>query len=246
MLASDVAIVLVRPRRAANVAAACRAMKNMGLARLRLVEPADEPGAPEARALAYGAWDVLDGAERFPDLASAVADATWIVGTSGRKDSEMLTPRELAREAAGGPGRLAQVFGPEASGLATGELRLCHAAVRIPSAAAQPSLNLAQAVLVLAYELFVAERPGQAGEQGEAGSELASAAEQEEAIGELKVVLVEAGYLNAQNPEKLLAEGRALLARARPTAREVTLLRGVARQVGWAIGRAGAAREGDT
>src|SRR5580765_5236929 len=116
-------VVLVRPARAANVAAACRALKNMGLGSLALVGAPAGLDQPEARALAYGAWDVLDAA----------------------------VPAALLRG-----GRLALVFGPEASGLTDEELAQCHLRVHIPTDPAHPSLNLAQAVLVVAYELRLA------------------------------------------------------------------------------------------
>jgi len=155
MSPGSVDVVLVRPSRAGNVAAASRAMKNMGLGRLCLVEPPPDLAAPEARALAYGAWDVLDGARVSATLREAVAEATLVVGTSGRPLPSAWTPRQLAEEgpARAGSGRTALVFGPEASGLRNDELALCHVHVHIPSDAAQPSLNLAQAVLVLAYEI---------------------------------------------------------------------------------------------
>ena len=97
-----VTIVLVRPSRPANVAAACRAMKNMGLRKLRIVDPPEGLGDWDTRAPAYKAWDVLDGAQPAATLSEAVADSTLVVGTTGREDvAETWTPRRLAREAAG-------------------------------------------------------------------------------------------------------------------------------------------------
>lgn len=223
-------VVLVRPARGANVASACRAMKNMGLGRLLLVSgpPLDRP---EDRALAYGAWDLLDSAQRHASLADAVADNTFVVGTSGRAGSEAWTPRRLAQEgglrAAGG--RTAVVFGPEASGLSRAELSLCHVVVQVPTAPEQPSLNLAQAVLVLAYEILLSTRPDSAVEP-----ERAPAGELEACLQALDRGLLAIGYLNPQDPGRILAELRRLLARAGPTPRELTLLRGLARQLEWA------------
>ncbi len=94
-----VEIVLVRPRRAANVAAACRAMKNMGLRTLWLVEPGAGLDEPEARSLAYGAWDVLDGARRASSLLEAVSGSVAVVGTTGRDVPGARTARRLAAEA---------------------------------------------------------------------------------------------------------------------------------------------------
>lgn len=229
---SRVEVVLVRPTRSANVAAACRAMKNMGLRQLRIVGPPADLDEPEARNLAYGAWDVLDAARPAPSLLDAVADSTFVAGATGRIVPDAWTPRRLAQEAeerAGG-GRLSLVFGPEASGLTNQELALCHVRVRIPTSLEHPSLNLAQAVLVLAYELHVAGAPAATLEEPLP----ASAGELEVAVQELRAALLGIGYLNPAQPDEVLSELRALLLRSRPTPREVTLLRGMARQVAWA------------
>lgn len=232
---SRVTIVLVRPSRPANVAAACRAMKNMGLRRLRIVEPPPGLDDRDARAPAYKAWDVLDGAEEVATLSEAVADATLVAGTTGRDDVEgTWSPRRLAAEAEGraGGGGLALVFGPESSGLTNLELGLCHVLVHVRTDPAQPSLNLAQAVLLFAYELRLA---GEA--EAPAPPEVVDAApagELEQALQELRTALLDVGYLDPLNPDHILIELRRMLARAGPTSREVSLLRGLARQVGWA------------
>jgi TrmH family RNA methyltransferase len=227
-------VVLVRPARAVNVAAAARALKNMGLGSMLLVDPPADLDAPEARALAYGAWDVLDGARRAESLREAVAASTWTAGTSGRADPEALTPRVLATQAAErtAGGRLAVVFGPERSGLTDDELALCHARVHIPADPAHPSLNLAQAVLLIAYELRVAALADSLPLAPEA--DRATAGEIEKALDDFRRALLGIGYLNPASPEKVLSEWRHLVARAAPTRREVSLLRGLARQVLWA------------
>jgi len=233
MTPGSVDVVLVRPSRPGNVAAACRAMKNMGLGSLILVDPPSDLASAEARALAYGAWDVLDAARTAPTLREATAAATLVAGTSGRPSAGAWTPRRLAEEGAtrAGGGRTALVFGPESSGLRNDELGLCHVTVHIPSDPAHPSLNLAQAVLVLAYEIRVTAlnaAPAAAHE-----GERATAGEIEAALDDLGDALLRIGYLNPDNPGKVLAEVRALLARAGPTPRETTLLRGLARQIRW-------------
>jgi TrmH family RNA methyltransferase len=236
--------VLVRPSRPANVAAACRAMKNMGLRTLWLVGAKPELGDEASRALAYGAWDVLDAARRADSLPQAVSASLAVVGTTALPVAGAWSPRRLAAEseALAGAGTLSLVFGPEATGLTAAERALCHRLVRIPTDEAQPSLNLAQAVLLLAYELRLAflAREGESAAQEEAR---ASAGEVEQAIGELREALVEVGYLDAQNPDHILAELRGLVTRARPTPRETVLLRGVAHQVAWA-GRIARGRAG--
>jgi TrmH family RNA methyltransferase len=207
-------------------------MKNMGLATLRLVEAPPGFDGREARALAHGAGDILDAAIPAATLAEALRGATFVVGTSGRFRPGYWSPRQLAVEgpACAAPGRLALVFGPEATGLRNDELATCHATVHIPTDLAQPSLNLAQAVLVLAYEL----RVGSARRLPSAPGERATVSEQEEALASLRLGLLGIGYLNAQNPGPILSEIRQLVARAGPTRREVALLRGIARQIQWA------------
>jgi TrmH family RNA methyltransferase len=207
-------------------------MKNMGLASLRLVEPPAGLDRSEARALAYGAWDLLDAATRHDSLLEAIGSSTVVVGTSGRPSPGAWSPRRLAQEggAWAGAGRVSLFFGPEASGLRNDELDRCHVLVHIPADAAQPSLNLAQAVLILAYEIRLAS----AGPESPTPAPRASVADMDEALAELREGLLGIGFLNPQNPDAILTELRRLLARARPSPREVGLLRGLARQARWA------------
>src|SRR5262249_12133423 len=155
---------------------------------------------------------------------------------SGRKGPAALAPRAFAAEVATrtADGRVAVVFGPEASGLTNDELAHCHLLIHIPTDVAQPSLNLAQAVLIVAYELHLGalERGGPVAPAEE--SVAATAGEIEAALDDLREALLAIGYLNPANPDAILAELRALVARSRPTPRDVTLLRGIARQVAWA------------
>lgn len=208
----------------------------MGLRTLWLVDPRPGLEEPSARALAYGAWDVLDEARRAASLLEAVSHSGSVVGTSALELPGTWSPRQLAAEApvlAGGRA-LSVVFGPEATGLSAAERALCHRLVRIPSDPGQPSLNLAQAVLLLAYELRLAVLAGSAPVEAAAEDSRASAGEVEQAVAELREGLLEIGYLDQQNPDHIIAEVRGLLTRARPTLREVLLLRGLARQTAWA------------
>src|SRR5258705_2677487 len=112
-------VVLVRPARAANVAAACRALKNMGLGSLAIVGVPAGLDQPEARALAYGAWDVLDAAVPRATLREGVTGAVAVAGTSGRAHPQAWTPRRLAAEAGAplGGGPPGPVLRPRAHGL---------------------------------------------------------------------------------------------------------------------------------
>lgn len=221
-------------------------MKNMGLQRLCLVEPPEGLEDREVRALAYGAWDVLDGARRAGSLLDAVSGSAAVAGTTGREVAGAWSPRRLAAEARqrAGSGTLSVVFGPEASGLTGAELDLCHVLVHVPTDLAQPSLNLAQAVLLLAYELRLAHlAPTGPGTWTRARLPRAPAGELEAALAELRAALLEIGYLDPSSPDRVLTELRRMVARARPTTREVNLLRGLARQMAWA-GRVARGRAG--
>jgi TrmH family RNA methyltransferase len=233
---AQVEIVLVRAARPANVAAACRAMKNMGLHTLWLVPPPPGLEAPDARALAHGAWEVLDAARAAATLREAVAGSVVVAGTSGRELRGTITARELAAVAGARArgGKVSVVFGPEATGLSRLELGLCHVLVHVPTDPAQPSLNLAQAVLVVAYELRLAALEAAGGPVGGQLEPSAPAVELERALGDLREALLGIGYLDPASPDHILMELRRLVARAGPTVREVNLLRGLARQISWA------------
>lgn len=245
--------VLVDPARPANVGAAARALKNFG-GELRLVRGEHAlpggPGHAEARALAWNAGDVLDSARSFATLEEAIADASWSAGTSSRAagpGEELLDPRAFAAEAArlprGGAGEravIACVFGSEESGLSNEELALCRARLRIPARSEQPSLNLAQAVVIVAYEVACAVEAeasaagAPSGDRAEGAAEPAREEDLSRLAGAFQDLATRAGYLNPQAPGHVLAELRRMLARARPTAREVTLLQGLVAQLRWA------------
>jgi TrmH family RNA methyltransferase len=152
---TPVRFVLIHPRTPENLGAAARALKNFGQTEWTWVRPPWNPDDPRSRTLAVGAEDVLASARLASSLEEAVADCTWVVGTSGRARlrPSPLAPEAFAAEAARRPGRVALVFGDERTGLRRDELARCHALTRIPSDARQPSLNLAQAICVYAYAL---------------------------------------------------------------------------------------------
>ena len=148
-------IVLVRPQLGENIGKAARAMLNFGLTELRLVSPRDGWPNPDAGPAASGADNVLAEAQVFDTLADAVADCTTVYATTVRKrgvTKPVLTPEVAAREVHAGAGRSAYVFGPERSGLETDDVALAHKIVTVPINPEFASLNLAQAVILLAYE----------------------------------------------------------------------------------------------
>ena len=154
--------VLVRPHYPENVGAAARAMKTMGFTRLVLVKPG-RLAVPEhemAGKMAVKSRDVLEPAHRCSTLSEAIADASLVLATTARRGvSGVLQPRaacRLAHEHAVRGASVALLFGNEKTGLSLPELELSHHRIRIPMAADQPSINLAQAVQILAYELLLA------------------------------------------------------------------------------------------
>lgn len=149
-------IVLVRPQLGENIGKAARAMLNFGLTEMRLVEPRDGWPNPAAGPAASGADVVLEQARVFASVADAVADCAYVYATTVRKrgvTKPVLTPEEAAREISGrAQGRSAILFGPERSGLETGDVALARAIVTVPINPEFGSLNLAQAVILCAYE----------------------------------------------------------------------------------------------
>ena len=225
---SRVQIVLVRPETPANIGAAARVVRNTGLTSLALVAPGDWRTV-ECWRTAWGAHDILEQAQVFPDLVSALAGAHYVAGLSGRRDAGVacLDVRELAVELAGlrGGERAALVFGPETSGLSLAELALCGRRVRIPSHPDQPSLNLSQAVMVTAYEVF------RAGRRPIAGARRASHAEKQRLLALLREALLAIEALPAQGTAGYFEEWQELFQRADLTPKEVRLLEHMARKM---------------
>ena len=223
------AVVLVEPRHPGNIGATARAMKTMGLSRLRLVAPAQFPDA-EASARASGATDILAGAEVFSDLEEALADTDWVAGTTARTREISIpvrSPDQAARELVeqAGAGHLgALVFGRESHGLRNDELDRCNRLVHIPTAPDYSSLNLAQAVQILVYELH---RASTATAQFDEPREVpAGGRALEDLFGHWERVIRDVAFIDPQNPERTFRRFRRLILRAAPTEGEVRFLRG--------------------
>lgn len=246
-----IAIVLVEPREPGNIGAAARAMANMGLSRLVLVRPPDHLAADALR-MALAARPILESAAVFDGLAPALAGFGFVAGTTRRPGAGRrgrVTPRQLAAEipAVAAANDVAVLFGREDSGLTNDELRYCQRLVTIPSSEGFGSLNLAQSVLTVAYEIFLADHAIGAAGPGSA-SRRAPTADLEGLYAQMEEVLVKIGYLDPANPAHMMRAFRRLLGRAGPDEREVKALRGIFRQVNWYVGRHGeppAPRGGD-
>lgn len=229
--AAQLSFVLVRTSHPGNIGSAARAIRTMGFARLALVSPHHYPD-PQIEALASGADDVLAGIVVHDNLEAALADSTLALGMSARRRGVTLpelTPREAAarvHDAVGEGRRVALVFGNERSGLDNQELAHCHAMVRIPSVDDFSSLNLAQAVQVLAYELRVALL-GHAPAHPVPRDALATGAEMEQFYRHLADTLEWIDFHKGRSPVTVMKRLRKLFLRARLDARELRILHGI-------------------
>lgn len=229
MSLDNVSIVLVETSHPGNIGAAARAMKNMGLSRLVLVNPKRYPD-PQAEWRAAAATDVLDNCRVCASLDEAIAGCHWVAGASGRARRipwPVADPRSAAAKllAEAEAGQVAVLFGREADGLSNEELQRCNLQLQIPAAAAYPSLNLAMAVQVVAYELRLAlgtELPAPIWDRPPATAE-----EVENLLAHLQALLVETEFLDLANPGQTLTRLRRLFARAQLDQTEVQMLRGI-------------------
>jgi tRNA/rRNA methyltransferase len=233
-LLSRVRIVLSRPSHPGNIGAAARAMKTMGLSRLYLVRPEKFPD-PDAVARAAGAGDVLDRASVCATLDEALAGCVFAAALSARH--RQLGPERLrARETAplllekAVAGEVALVFGNETSGLSNEELLRCQRAVFIPADADYSSLNLAAAVQLLCYELRLAAHDGQPPEATKTvpfHSPPAHSDDIERFYAHLERVMIRSGFLDPDQPKRLMAKIRRLYGRAALERDELNILRGI-------------------
>jgi len=226
----SIRFILVAPRHPGNIGAAARAMKTMGADDLWLVAPAHFPHA-EATALASGADDLLGRARVVATLAEAVADCNFVVGTSARLRTEYywpgLTPREAAPRllAAAEEGTAAVVFGTERTGLTNAEFERCNALIHIPANPAYESLNLSQAVQIVAYELRCAAQPDVP--RPRRLVPLAPAAELDRLSAHLDQVLTAVGFTDRAGGPHLLKRFERIFGRAELDQHEVNMLRGL-------------------
>ena len=230
--------ILVETSRAGNIGSVARAMKTMGFSDLVLVNPRF-PGAledPEAVAFASGALDVLAGARIVGSMAEALEGCQFAAAVSARLrefSPPVWAPRAFAGHLAGQPDlRAALVFGNERFGLPNQIVEQCNVLINIPANPAYSSLNLAQAAQVLAYESRMAGEtgavaPSAIGFHGEA----ASVTQIEGMYEHLERALVSIGFLDADNPKKLMPRLKRLFSRTQLETEEVNILRGIARQI---------------
>lgn len=230
--------VLVGTSHPGNIGAAARAMKTMGFSELVLVNPRypDAAQQEEAVAFASGALDVLGKARVVASIEEALDGCNFAAALSARLreySPPVITPRELAGQLVTNCGlKAALVFGSERYGLPNEVVEKCNALINIPANPDYSSLNLAQAVQVLAYEARLAEqgdgsRPAAIGFQGEA----ASVTQIDGMYAHLENALVAIEFLDPDNPKKLMSRLKRLFSRTQLETEEVNILRGIARQM---------------
>jgi len=230
---ANIAIVLVQPNISENIGAAARAMCNMGLRRLIVVDPPRCDLTRVCKMATQAALDVVEEMEVFSGLDEALRGFSYVVGTTARMGGQ--------RQVIGSPARLAEMlvpisaenqvailFGPEDRGLTNEDLRFCHSAATIPTADFS-SLNLAQAVMVVCYELFRCslETPQ------EFTPRLANRFELDAMYAQLKDVLMRICFINPANPDYFMNNLRHFGTRMQLRAKEVQIIRGICRQIDW-------------
>jgi tRNA (cytidine32/uridine32-2'-O)-methyltransferase len=223
----NISIVLVDTKTPANIGATARCMMNMGLPHLVLVRPPKDP-LHEAVKLAAGADTVLDRSQVVATLKEAVVDHGLVFGTSrhkGRLRKNIRTPRDAAKEIIPflSRNKVAIVFGNEVNGLTREDLALCSDIMAIPSSDSFPSLNLSHAVMIIAYELFLASRERVLPDP----KELAPSKFAEDFYQHLEKTLLDIEFLDQDKPERMMFTLRQLFGRSRLGRRDVAVLRGI-------------------
>jgi len=229
----NIAIVLHRPRIPENIGAVARAMRNMGLERLTVVAPENFDSKRALMMSTHVAADIVENMTVSRDLKSALSVFGYVVGTTarlGRQRQVIQSPRKLAKHLVpiSAQNQIAILFGPEDKGLSNADIRFCHALVNIPTAEFS-SLNLAQAVMILCYELFLARK-----QEGQIQSpRLATRHELDGMYAQLKEILVRISFINPENPDYWMNNLRRFFTRLQLRAREVRIIRGICRQINW-------------
>ena len=230
---NHIAIVLVETQIPENIGSVARAMNNMGFSRLLLVEPMNCDLKRVLKMATGSSVDLIENMEVYENLLEAIGPFQYVVGTTARLGVHrpaVTDPRRLAMDLVGisQNNNIAILFGPEDRGLSNDHLRYCHTIATIPTERFS-SLNLAHAVMILCYELFMAGRQ----KPLESPPRLANKFELEGMYEHLKDVFLKIGFINPQNPEHWMLNIRRFLSRLPLRAREVRVVRGVCRQIDW-------------
>jgi tRNA/rRNA methyltransferase len=229
----NISIVLLQPRHSENIGAAARAMRNMGFQQLVIVDPQNFDLSKALKLATHFASDIIENSKFYPDLKEALSPFNYVVGTTARLGGQrqvVCTPLTLARKLIpiSVKNRIAILFGPEDKGLSNEDIRYCHALVNIPTTKFS-SLNLAQSVMILCYEIFMSGQEANV----EFTPRMANRYELDGMYDQLKDILVRISYINAENPDYWLNQFRRFFTRLQLRAKEVNIIRGLCRQVDW-------------
>jgi tRNA/rRNA methyltransferase len=226
-------VVLVGTRYPENIGAAARAMRNMGIKRLMLVDPQNPDPVRIGKMATHAARAVVEQMTVCETLQEALADINYVVGTTARLGGQrkvVSSPAKLAQRliSISYHNQIAILFGPEDRGLTNTDIRCCDILVNIPTAEFA-SLNLAQAVMVMCYELFGFSRD----KPGEFAPRLASRHELEAMYAQLTDVMMQISFINPDNPDYFMNNLRHFGSRMQLRAKEVSIIRGICRQIDW-------------
>ena len=229
----NITVVLNEPHYPENIGGAARAAKNMGIKRLVLVKPIDCDLTRILKMATHNAEDIIADMEVYDRLEDALAPFQYVVGTTARLGAHrqaVRSPKQIALELVpiSARNRAAILFGTESSGLANEHIRFCDALVTIPTADFS-SVNLAQSVMILAYELYTAtseqKRP-----------HIPRLAERNELEGmycHLQETLKKINFINPENPDYWMTSVRRFFSRMNLQGRDIRLIRGICRQIDW-------------
>jgi TrmH family RNA methyltransferase len=230
----NISVILVEPATAGNVGSVARAMKTMGLTDLVVVNGVKFKSSPQTTMMGHGSRDVIDNAREIPTWEEAIQGIHWLVGTTHRKRRpqfpQIVTVRESALKIAelSQNHRVGVVFGREETGLTDAELRQCHDITSVPQCSEHPSLNLSQAVMIVAYEIFLASL----GEVPKPKYNLAEVPEVEALLQHMATSLAQVGFRPHQgDPESFLRSLRRVISRAPLERRDCNVLHRVCQQI---------------
>jgi tRNA/rRNA methyltransferase len=236
----NINIVLVGTLYSGNIGSAARAMMNMGITDLRLVNP-EEVQTEECRNMAVNAWSLVEKASVFSSLGQAVSGSALVIGTTcqrGRRQKvREYSPREIASlvKSVSADSLVSVVFGPERGGLTEEELAQCQYLVNIPVSHALPTLNLAQAVLIICYELFTCLEPKEPEDSPLPDFDYPTQEEREQMFQHMEKTLVDIGFLSSGNPSHIMLSMKRLLGRELLSRRDIKIVRGMMSRMDWYV-----------
>lgn len=229
----NIGIVLKQPRYSENIGAAARAMRNMGLRRLVVIDPENYDPNKALKLATHFASDIIDNTRICSDLREALSPFNYVVGATarlGKQRQVVHTPSKLAKKLIpiSIENRIAMLFGPEDKGLSNEDIRYCHELVNIPTSGFS-SLNLAQAVMIMCYAFFTEGRDV----KQEFTPKLASRHELDGMYDQLRDILIRISFINPENPDYWMNNLRHFFTRLQLRAKDVNIIRGLCRQVDW-------------